>query len=612
MSSLIPQGEDAQLAQQQRLESLRARQASKAAHASALAREAPSSLQLRPYQLEAVEAATMPNAGVWRRLVVMATGGGKTLVVAEIIKRMLAPGQSALVIAHRDELLSQVIAELKGHIPDAIIEREQAENRASRAGSLPGGSRRVVVASVQSMQRKRLESFAPDAFSFVVCDEVHHAIAPSYRRIFEYLGCLDDERRVPLIGVTATPQRSDSIGLDNLFQELSTSHGIRDLIEQGHLCNIRALSVKTETDLAGIRITAGDYNAKQLEDATDTAERNARIVAAHRKYATDRPTLCFATGVDHAKHLAELFTANGVPSEAIFGAMGDDERKAALQRYQAGETRCLTNYGVLTEGVNLPSTACVLLARPTRSNLLVTQMLGRGTRLFEGKQDCLVLDIVDVCTGKSLVTAASISGLPAEMDLQGEDLFETKKRYDTLEELSPSLAAKSMTAADVERNIKLALDLIRARQLDLLQREERLTAQKYESGFAWYRIGDYNFEISPDGGATYYGVFCDLDDAAAPWCIAARSEDAGDEWSDIGTRYANAADAIAFADQYIARKHRSLALIRLDAKWREDLATEKQMKALRRFREPFDPETLTKGEACQRLNELYSARQYAA
>jgi superfamily II DNA or RNA helicase len=312
MQTQVPQGRDQKKEQQKRLESLRARQVAKARQASEVEGKRAQGLRLRPYQLEAVEAACAPMPNIWCRIIQMATGGGKTLVIAAILDRLLLPGQSALVLAHRDELLSQAIAEIEGHLPGILVEREQAGNRATRMGetsaSLFDGSgsdqRRVVVASVQSMQRNRLESFVPTEFSVVVVDEVHHAIAPSYRRIMEYFGCFDDAQRVPLIGVTATSERTDRVGLDNLFQAMSSSHGIRDLIEQGHLCTIRALSIRTETDLRGIKMTAGDFNVAQLEEKTNTAQRNARIIAAHKKYARDRPTLCFATGVDHATEIS--------------------------------------------------------------------------------------------------------------------------------------------------------------------------------------------------------------------------------------------------------------------------------------------------------------------
>lgn len=180
------------------------------------------------------------------------------------------------------------------------------------------------------MQNGRLQSWAQDTFDLVIIDEAHHGAAKSYVSIAEHFGCLDDAQRTPLIGVTATPMRSDKVGLDVLFQEIAASYGIASLVEKGYLCDIRAISVQTETDLRQVKIRAGDYSQHELEDVTDTADRNSLIIAAHRKYALDRPTIVFATGVGHALHLAVLFERSGTPAEAIYGAMGEDERRAAL------------------------------------------------------------------------------------------------------------------------------------------------------------------------------------------------------------------------------------------------------------------------------------------
>jgi ATP-dependent helicase IRC3 len=577
-------------------------------------------LMLRDYQESTVAAAIAPKDGVWRRLLVLATGGGKTVIAAEIINRVLAPGQKALFLAHRDELLTQAKAEIEGFIPGINVEIEQAENRASReSGIFDADRRHVVVGSVQTMQRDRLQSWASDAFSLVIIDEAHHGAATSYRNIVEHFGCLDDAQRVPLIGVTATPMRTDKVGLDVLFQEISAVYGISALVEKGYLADIRAISIETETDLRGVKTRAGDYAQGELQDAVDTDDRNALIVAAHRKYAADRPTLVFASGVEHAQHLAELFSAYGVPAEAMWGAMGDDERRDTLARYASGATKVLTNFALLTEGFNAPATSCIILARPTKSELLYTQMIGRGTRLHPGKDHLLVLDLRDVTNGKNLFSAASLAGLPASFDLKGKSMFKAAKDYAELQKLAPLLAAKSMTPEEVEKNIQLALDLIRAREIEILQHEERRKSQVYASRFLWYRVGDYHFEITPDKGATYYKAVCDVEKPGEPWHIAMR-EGSG-PWQFAQKQYFNTAEAIEAADRCIARTHRNTAIIERNAPWTREPATPKQISALRKFRE-IVPQDISKGEASLRLNALFArkalryghqgAAQYAA
>jgi superfamily II DNA or RNA helicase len=573
-----------------------------------------SGMSLRPYQEAAIAAAIKPNVDIWRRLLVLATGAGKTVCAAEIINRALRPGRRALFLAHRDELITQAKAEIEGFVSDLHVEIEQADNRATRTKKLKK-RRHVVVGSVQTLQRNRLQSWPQDAFDLIIIDEAHHSSANSYQSIVEHFGCLDDARRTPLIGVTATPMRSDNVGLDVLFQEISASYNIRDLIEQGYLCDIRALSVRTETDLRSIKVTAGDYNARELEDAADNDERNALILAAHRKYAMDRPTIVFATGVAHAKHLADLFNASGVPAEAMYGAMEDDARRDALERYRTGKTRVLTNCALLSEGFNAPQTSCIILGRPTKSSVIITQAIGRGTRLYPGKSDCLIIDVRDVVSGKNLFTAASLAGLPAEFQLAGKDMFKTAKAYAELEKLSPVLARQSVTAEAVEKNLQLATELMRTREIDLLQRKQRAEAKApqlpvYRSPFMWYPAGGIvgRYEVSPDAGETTYSIWRTCEDNV--WC-AAVSVKYGD--IEILGEYPDAATALHATDQRIIATHENTIIIERNAAWTRAPASPKQLAALAQYG-PLPQHGLTKGEAALRLNTLFAQdrNKYAA
>jgi superfamily II DNA or RNA helicase len=578
-----------------------------------------SRLELRPYQEATVVAAIKPKAKVWRRLLVLATGAGKTVIAAEILNRALKPGRRALFLAHRDELLSQAKSEIEGYVPGIHVELEQAESRATRS-VIDEGRRHVVVGSVLTMQGNRLKTWARDTFDLVIIDEAHHATSKSYQNIVDHFGCMSAKDRTPLVGVTATPARTDKVGLGVLFQEISASHNIRDLIEAGYLCDIRALSVRTETDLRGVKVTAGDFNARELEDATNNANRNSLILAAYRKYAFDRPTIVFAAGVGHALHLAELFCASGVSSEAMYGAMDEASRRGALARYASGETRVLTNYALLGEGFNAPQTSCIILGRPSKSSLVITQAIGRGTRLNPGKEDCLVIDVRDVTGGKNLFTAASLAGLPANFDLKGKNLFNAFQEYAELKKVSPELASQSLTPEEVESNLKLALEQIRAREVDLLQREDlrkaRVAArvaekvppprlgETYQSPFMWYSASDEHFEVSPDAGETTYTVFCN---ESLRWVVSSRQR-----YKRLvlhGTEYPDLLAAIYAADRTIATEHENTALIERDAAWTREPATEKQLAALARFGAP-DEADLTKGEAARRLNEFFARSRY--
>jgi len=599
--------------------------------------ESAGGLTLRPYQIATVEAATAPNPDVWRRLVVMATGGGKTLVFSEIINRMLKPGQRALVLAHREELLDQAKAEIEAYISGVHVEIERAEHRASREDGLFGGNARsVVVGSVASMRGNRLKTWARDTFALVIIDEAHHGAAQSYRNIVEYFGSMCDERRVPLIGVTATPARSDKVGLDVIFQEIAASYPLPALIEQGYLCAIRAIAVETDTDLRRVRVRAGDFAAGELEEAVNTDKRNLLIIAAHRKYAVDRPTIVFASGVAHAMRLAAMFCSAGVSAEAIYGAMDEDERRAALLRYANGTTRVLTNYAVLGEGFNSPHTSAIILARPTQSSLVITQAIGRGSRLYPGKEDALIIDILDVTTGKDLFSAASLAGLPADFDAQGKDLFKTAQRLDELKKLDPALARQALDAATVERSIERATERLRIREIELLRIEQqrreqaeaweakrtereararetdakiaalnaRNAARPYESPFMWYAAGN-GIAVSPNNETTYSISPLPQHDA---YIVEVRTN--GEPHRVLG-RYIDVNAATRAADADITDKYHNTTLIRRTARWTGEPASEKQLASLMRLGIRIDGK-LTKGEAAMQLNAAFARKQYRA
>jgi superfamily II DNA or RNA helicase len=628
-------------AQRARLDALRAKWAAKelpsvqAVQTVNVEQNAPSSLTLRDYQEATVEAATALNPDVWRRLLVLATGAGKTVIAAEIIRRLIKPGMKALFLAHRDELITQARNEIEGFIPGVHVEIEQAENRATRERSLLDAERRhVVIGSVQSMRGNRLKSWDRSTFDLVIIDEAHHGAAQTYRNIVEHFQCFNDEKRTPLIGVTATPMRSDKVGLGVLFQEISASYPLPDLIEKKYLCNLRAIAVDSDTDLRRVRVRAGDFAQGELEEAVNTDKRNLLIIAAHRRFARDRPTIAFCSGVAHAIRLAAMFSSAGVPAEAIYGAMDEDDRRAALERYANGETRLLTNYAVLGEGYNSPHTSAIILARPTQSSLVITQAIGRGSRLHPGKEDALIIDILDVTSGKELFTAASLAGLPTGFDAQGKDLFATAQRLDELKKLDPALARQALDAATVEQSIERAIENLRIREIEILRCEQqrieqeaaweaqraerearrkeaderiaalnaRNAARPYESPFLWFRVGDA-IAISPNGRETTYCISPSPEHDA--YIAEVRTQ--GEPHRVLG-KYNDVNSATRAADADISEHYQNTVLIQKTARWTSEPASEKQISSLIRFGIKTAP-NLTKGEAKVRLDAFFARKR---
>jgi len=352
-------------------------------------------LSLRPYQQDAIAAVeAMTKYGPAAPVIEMATGLGKTVVFCEIAKRR---GPRALVLVHRDELVRQTVATLERVWPDALTGIVQAEDDEWDAD--------VVVASVQSLRERRLRRWAPGRFQTLVVDEAHHATAPTYQRVLDWL-------EAPLVlGVTATPYRGDRLTIGGVFKDgvvysYAAPAGIRD----GWLCDVRGFRPGTDVVLDKIATHAGDFDEAALAAAVDTVSRNQVAVESVLRWAPGRRTLAFTASVDHAYHMAEAFRQRGVPAEAIDGTIPKHQRRGILQRFASGEIKVLCNCAVLTEGYDDTSVGCILLARPTKSLGLWTQMVGRGLRKAKGKADCVIIDLADGTTRHKLVGMQTLIG----------------------------------------------------------------------------------------------------------------------------------------------------------------------------------------------------------
>lgn len=365
--------------------------------------------QLRPYQVEAIDAIRERfAAGDRSTLLVLATGLGKTICFAEVARRVVVAGGQVLVLAHRTELLDQARGKLEALGLDVAL--EQAQTHASRVSG-------VVVASVQTLRKKRLEEWKPDHFRLVVIDEAHHAAAKTYRTI------LDHFSGAKILGVTATPDRGDGKGLAELFDSVAYRFEIGASIREGWLSPISARRILVEgLDLSAIRTTAGDLNQGELDLAMREPAAVDGVAEPLVKLAASRPTLVFTVTVEHARALAVAVNdrAPGT-AEALDGSADRDHRAEVLRRYQSGELRMLVNCALFTEGFDAPSTSCIAIARPTKSRALYTQMVGRGTRLAPGKSECLILDFAGLAGRHKLTGPADVlTGEPLDDDEQAE------------------------------------------------------------------------------------------------------------------------------------------------------------------------------------------------
>lgn len=370
-------------------------------------------LALRQYQTDAIKRTLEADKrGIRKQLGVAATGLGKTIVFASLARQMNC---RTLVLAHRDELVSQAVEKIRGQWPEASIGVVKAE--------LNQRDRDVVVASVQTLARaKRLEQFigaqgsffGPNLFGLVIVDEAHHAKADTYRAILAALRAGEPGGPL-LLGVTATPDRGDGRGLDDVFDEVTWTYDILWGIRSGYLCDVRGKRITIDTlDLAGVRTRHGDYADGEVGGRMMDAGAPAAIARAWKEHASDRRTLVFTPTVETADAVAMEINALGCRVAMVSGKTPLEERRQILRDFDSGEIQVVANCMVLTEGYDNPRVDCVVMARPTKSRALYTQCVGRGTRRHPDKRDLLVLDVVGVSAEHSLVTVPSLFGVTDE------------------------------------------------------------------------------------------------------------------------------------------------------------------------------------------------------
>ncbi len=373
-------------------------------------------MELRPYQAAAVDAIMRDLDECDRTMLVLATGCGKTRTAAEVVRRFLDRGR-VLWIAHREELITQARDALQRALPGVPIGIEQAGSYA-RVSALPSLSDRVVVASVQTLHEKRLSRFAPSLFGLVVVDEAHHSAASSYRRVVDYFG-------TKVLGLTATPDRGDGIGMGEVFTRVSHEYGMQRAIAEGYLSPIRAVCVDVAgLDLSSVRTTAGDLNQGQLARLLEVDSLHHQIASPLVQLAGDRSTIVFCTSVEQSSALSDVIQGYLPPGRQvrhIDGGTPGPTRRRILREYESGDVQVVCNVGVLTEGFDAPRTSCIALARPTKSRALYAQMVGRGTRLFGGKDDCLLVDFRGNAGRHSLANPIDLlAGKPLPDDVRAD------------------------------------------------------------------------------------------------------------------------------------------------------------------------------------------------
>jgi superfamily II DNA or RNA helicase len=531
---------------------------------------------LRGYQQEAIDAILAAyGRGVRAQLLAMATGAGKTVVFANLVGRR--PGR-ALVLAHRDRLIQQAAAKLGAVLPWSDLGVAMAEQNRVHA--------RCVVASVQTLARQRRLAALPK-FDLVIVDECHRSAAKTYQRILAHVR----HPETLLLGVTATPSRTDGIGLDKVYDEIVYQVGILDLIERGYLVPLRGQRITIEADFSKLKTqknTDGisDYKADEVAEIMDKANWFEKASEGWLKYAADRRTIAFVPRVAMAYRLAEHLRGQGVRAVALDGSTPQHVQRKALSDFERGEVQFLSSCDLLTEGVDLPSANCALFARPTKSQIVYSQAIGRITRLSPetGKTDGLVLDMVGATNKFDLLTLGDLFGLRSLKD--GETISQAVEREKKEEE---EAAAEQMELPE------MADGKVVGREVNLFGGRQPAPRKPL---FEWQMYPEQRRAVLIAGGKRYE-VWRQT--PTAPYRFAMM--DWSSRWEGVNPTWDGAKTAVE-------EKAKEIMFGGKDAPWRSAPASPKQIETMTRMRIRFNPH-ITKGEASDLLDARFKKARAA-
>lgn len=333
-------------------------------------------MQLRTYQQTAIDDLRGAYAAHKRApLFVLPTGGGKTFVFTHLTQMAVAKNKRVFILVHRAELLDQASRSLT----ELGVDHGLISPKYIRQYQKP-----VQVASVQTLVRRLKSVPAPD---LIIIDEAHHAVAGTWAKI------CDHYPSAKLLGVTATPCRSDGAGLHHAFDAMISGPSIGDLIDQGYLSQPRVFAPAT-VDMSGVRKRGGDYAADQVAERMDRPTITGDSIKHYKRFAADRPAIAFCASVAHAEHVAAQFRESGISAKTVSGNTPDNERREAIEGLRDGRLSVLTSCDIISEGTDIPRVECAILLRPTQSLSLYLQQVGRVLRTYPGKTDAVILDHV--------------------------------------------------------------------------------------------------------------------------------------------------------------------------------------------------------------------------
>lgn len=453
-------------------------------------------MELRKYQQESINSIQEEwNNGRKRTLLVLPTGCGKTVVFTKLAEEMVKQGKRVLILAHRTELLEQA--------SDKLFKITGLKTALEKADSTAIGSWcRVSVGSVQTLQRdKRLNQFPKDYWDVIIVDEAHHILSDGYMKVMKYFDVAN------VLGVTATPDRSDMRNLGSYFDSLAYEYSLVQAIKEGYLSKIKALTIPLSLDLSNVSMSAGDFKASDVGTALDPYLE--QIADEMVKQCADRKTVVFLPLVKTSQKFRDILNAKGFRAAEVNGESKD--RAEVLEDFEKDRYNVLCNSMLLTEGWDCPSVDCVVVLRPTKVRALYSQMVGRGTRLHPGKEELLLLDFLWHTERHELCRPAHlICETPEVAQKMVENMEEQVGVMLDLEDME--MKAAEDVVAQREEALAKQLEEMRKRKrklVDPLQFEMSIHAEDLSS-----YVPSFGYEMAPPSekqikALEKYGIFAD-------------------------------------------------------------------------------------------------------
>lgn len=501
-------------------------------------------------------------------LAIGATGFGKTIALSMVAGQRINGNKKALVMAHRDELTRQNSAKFKLVNPKISVSFFNADSKSFRG--------RAVFSMVQTLSQEKNLATMP-AFDHIVIDEAHHSASESYRRVIGR--AIELNNKVEILGVTATPERSDNKGLRRTFSNIADIVTITEMVHAGHLVPPKAMviDIGTQGKLKNVKKTAADFDQAEVEAIQNTQYNNDQVVSKWIELAGDRPTVFFCSTIQHCEDVKENFINAGIDARSVHSQVGIKERRETLAAFDRMEFPVLINPMILTEGWDCQVVSCIVLLRESSHKSVVIQMVGRGLRkvdpdLYPGvvKRDCLVLDF-----GISLLTHGNLNSTVVlkEDGKKGDPEDAQKKncpgKLDDGNICNAELPIQTRTCplCGYEFRVELSEDGFYDEFAELQMIELDLINN---SPFRWITLWDTNILIANGFSA---------------WaCVISTN---GDDWFSIGGMgqntkilgVSNRSGAIASADDFM-RQNETQRNAKKKATWMNQPASAKQMKFL--------------------------------